>query len=51
MIFDSQEQKNFILDAVRKYPTTYGQALQLANEFGEAIQNGEVKKKRSKKGK
>lgn len=42
MIFDNDQQKNFILDAVSKYPTNYQNALQLANAFGLSIQNGRV---------
>ncbi len=42
MIFDTQEQKNFLQEAVRKYPCNYEQALQLANAFGQSIQDGQV---------
>ena len=42
MIFDSEAQKNFILEAVRKYPTNYETALNLANSFGQALQDGRV---------
>ncbi len=42
MIFDSEQQKNFILDAVRKYPTDYQTALNLANAFGQSIQDGRI---------
>jgi hypothetical protein len=42
MIFDSDAQKNFMLDAVRKYPTNYETALNLANAFGQALQDGRV---------
>lgn len=42
MIFDSDQQKNFILDCVRKYPTNYETALNLANAFGQAIQDGRI---------
>jgi hypothetical protein len=42
MIYDSEQQKAFILEAVKKYPTSYENALQLANAFGMSIQNGQV---------
>lgn len=42
MIFDSPEEKNFIQECVRKYPCNYEQALQLANTFGQSIQDGQV---------
>lgn len=42
MIYDSEQQKQFILEAVKKYPTTYETALQLANTFGLAIQSGQI---------
>ena len=42
MICDTQEQKNFLLECVRKYPTTYETALNLANAFGQAIQDARV---------
>ncbi len=42
MIFDSDQQKNFILEAVRKYPTNYETALNLASSFGQAIQDGRI---------
>jgi hypothetical protein len=42
MIFDSPEEKNFIQEAVRKYPCNYEQALQLANTFGQSIQDGQI---------
>ncbi len=42
MIFDSEQQKNFILDCVRKYPTNYETALNLANAFGQSIQDGRI---------
>jgi hypothetical protein len=42
MIYDSEQQKQFILEAVKKYPTSYENALQLANAFGMAIQSGQV---------
>ncbi len=42
MIFDSQDQKNFLLEAVRKYPCNYEQALQLANAFGQSVQDGQI---------
>ncbi len=42
MIYDSEQEKTFILEAVKKYPTNYETALQLANSFGMSIQNGQV---------
>lgn len=42
MIFDSEQQKNFVLECVRKFPTTYETALQLANTFGQSLQDGRV---------
>lgn len=42
MIYDSVEQKNFIVEAVKKYPCNYESALQLANNFGQSIQDGRV---------
>jgi hypothetical protein len=42
MIFDSEQQKNFILDCVRKYPTNYETALNLAQAFGQSIQDGRI---------
>lgn len=42
MIYDSPEQKQFILEAVKKYPCTYENALQLANHFGQGIQDGQI---------
>lgn len=42
MIYDSPEQKNFVLEAVRKFPCNYEQALQLANTFGQSIQDGQI---------
>jgi len=42
MIYDSIEQKQFILEAVKKFPCNYEQALQLANTFGQGIQDGQV---------
>ena len=42
MIYDSEQEKAFILEAVKKYPTNYENALQLANAFGMSIQNGQV---------
>jgi hypothetical protein len=42
MIFDSDQQKNFILDTVRKYPTNYETALNLAQAFGQSIQDGRI---------
>ena len=42
MIFDSEQQRNFVLDAVRKYPTNYETALNLATAFGQSIQDGRV---------
>jgi hypothetical protein len=42
MIYDSPEQKQFILEAIKKYPCNYENALQLANNFGQAIQDGRV---------
>ena len=42
MIYDSPEQKQFILEAVKKFPCNYEQALQLANTFGQGIQDGQV---------
>lgn len=42
MIYDSESQKAFIQECVRKYPTTYEKAIQLCNSFGAAVQNGEV---------
>lgn len=44
MICDSPEQKNFLLDAVRKYPCNYETALNLAQAFGSAIQDAQVVK-------
>ncbi len=42
MICDTPEQKNFILDCVRKYPTSYEIALQCANNFGQSIQDAQI---------
>ena len=42
MIYDSPEQKQFILEAVKKFPCNYEQALQLANTFGKSIQDGQI---------
>ncbi len=42
MICDSPEQKNFLLEAVRKYPCNYEMALQLANQFGQSIQDAQI---------
>lgn len=42
MIYDSPEQKAFILECVKKLPTTYEAALQFANLFGQAIQDGQI---------
>jgi hypothetical protein len=42
MICDSVEQRAFIQDAVRKYPTDYQTALQLANTFGQSIQDAQI---------
>jgi hypothetical protein len=42
MIYDSPEQKQFILECVKKFPCNYEQALQLAHTFGPAIQEGQV---------
>lgn len=42
MIFDSEAQKNFVLEAVRKFPTNYETALQLANTFGQSLQEGQI---------
>jgi hypothetical protein len=42
MIYDSQEEKNYVLECVRKYPTNYETALNLANAFGQSLQDGRV---------
>ena len=42
MIYDSPEQKQFVLEAIKKFPCNYEQALQLANTFGLAIQEGQI---------
>ena len=42
MIYDSPEQKQFILEAIKKYPCNYENALQLANTFGQSIQDGQI---------
>jgi len=42
MIFDTPEQKNYVTECIRKYPCNYEQALQFANAFGQAIQDGQV---------
>ena len=42
MIYDSPEQKQFILEAIKKYPCNYENALQLANTFGKSIQDGQI---------
>lgn len=42
MIYDSPEQKQFILEAIKKFPTNYENALQLCNAFGVAIQGGRI---------
>ena len=42
MIYDSDAQRNFLLDCVRKYPTNYETALNCATAFGQSIQEGRV---------
>lgn len=42
MIFDTPEQKNYVTECIRKFPCNYEQALQYANAFGQAIQDGQV---------
>ena len=42
MIYDTPEQKQFIIEAVKKFPCNYEQALQLANHFGQSIQDGTI---------
>jgi len=42
MIYDTPEQKQFVLEAIKKYPCNYENALQLANAFGASIQNGQI---------
>lgn len=42
MIFDSQDQKEFIFKIMRSYVCSYGESLGISQNYAPAIQAGEV---------
>lgn len=43
MIFDSENQKNFIIETIKKYPCTYEEAVKISQSFMQDVVNGEVR--------